>query len=262
MRLVLLQVAGHPGEVLPDRHVEALDLALGDEPRVVLGVVLRRLGGIEAEPPEQVRADEVLVRHAAGLHERVEVRVQVPAPVLQGEDPGEVVHARRQGAHLAHGQVEVPRQRVDGPVHGVAQADDRHADRLVHRPDEHAHRVRVVEQHRVRADVRDVGRDAQRHRDRAQAAQHAAHVDRVVDRVPEAVPGRDVEVELRGPGAADLDRVDDEVGAGERLAPVEAAGDPGGGPSAPAVQAAIRSAVRSRSASMSWRTRSTSRSSG
>ena len=45
----------------------------------------------------------------------------------------------------------------------------------------------------------------------AQAAHHAADVDRVVDRVLEAVAAGDVEVELGRPRAADLDGVDHEV---------------------------------------------------
>src|SRR5262245_8299594 len=43
--LEFVKVSSDPGQVLADRDVEPADLALRDEPRVVLGVMLRRLGG-------------------------------------------------------------------------------------------------------------------------------------------------------------------------------------------------------------------------
>ncbi len=182
-------------------------------------------GRVEAEAREQVRPDQVVVRHPALLDERAEVRVEVPAPVLQAQDPGEVVDAGGQRVHLRDRDPQVPGQAVHGPVHGVAQAGHRRAQRLVHRPHEHPHRVRVVEQERIRACLGHVRRDPQHDRDRPQAAEHAADVDRVVDRVREAVAARDVEVQLGGPRATDLDRVDHEVGAGERLAAIEGPAD-------------------------------------
>ena len=222
---VVVEVVRDPGQVLPDRDVVRLDLALGDEPRVVLRVVLGGFGRVEAEAREQVGPDQVVVRHPARLDERAEVRVEVPAAVLQAQDPGEVVDAGGQRVHLRDRDAQVPGQAVHGPVDGMAQARDRRAQRLVHRPDEHPHRVRVVEQQRPRACLGHVGRDPQHDRDRPQAAENAADVDRVVDRVRETVAARDVEVQLGGPRATDLDRVDDEVGAGERLPAVEGPGD-------------------------------------
>ena len=147
--------------------------------------------------------------------------------VLQAQDPGQVVDAGRQGAHLGGRHAQVPGERVHGPVHRVAEADHGQADGLVHRPDEHPHRVRVVEQRGVGAGLVHVGGDPEHHRDRAQAPEHAADVDGVVDRVPQAVAGGDVEVDLGGPGAADLDRVDHVVGVGQGGQAVELRADRG-----------------------------------
>ena len=59
--------------------------------------------------------------------------------------------------------------------------------------------------------------------DRAQRAEDAADAERVADRLAQAVAGRDLEV-AQGRGVpADLDRVDDVVGAVQRGAAVERA---------------------------------------
>ena len=104
------------------------------------------------------------------------------------------------GVDLVARQAEVVGQAVDRPEDRVAQADDPDRGRLVDGPDEDRHRVRVVEQPGIGADLGHVAGDAEDDRDRPQAAEDAADVDRVVDRVAEAEPAGDVEVDLRSPG--------------------------------------------------------------
>ena len=224
--LVLLEIVGDPVEILADRDMEALDeVALGNEPRVVLGVMLGRFRGIQPEPTEQVRADEVVIRRATRRDERIQGRVEISPSVFDTGDPGEVVHARRLGDHLFGRDIQVAGQPMDGPVHGVAQPDGGQADGLVHGAHQYPHRVGVVQKQGVGANVLHVGDYAEHDGDRPEAPKHAAHVDRVVDRVAQPVLPGHVEVELRRARAAHLDRVDHIVGAPERLAPVEAAGD-------------------------------------
>ncbi len=67
-RVVLVEVVGDSVEVLTDGDMEALHgIALGDEPGVVLGVVLGRLGQVVAQAAEQLGAHQVVVGHTALL---------------------------------------------------------------------------------------------------------------------------------------------------------------------------------------------------
>jgi hypothetical protein len=114
-----------------------------------------------------------------------------------------------------------------GVLHRVAEADGLgQLGCLPHRPRQHRHRVRVIEQVGVGAELEHVPGDRQQHRDRAQAAEHAAHADGVADRLPQPVFLGDLEVPEGGVESAHLDLVDDEVGAVEGSPPVEVRLDP------------------------------------
>ncbi len=135
---------------------------------------------------------------------------------------------------------------------------------LQHRAGVDRHRVGVVEQPRVRAELLHLAAEADHHRDGPQAPEYAADAESVGDGLLEAVLLRHLEV---GDGAglveADLDGVDDVVGALERflavrLSPMIFAG----APSLSATLCARISAVRRRSGSMSIRAISESASSG
>ena len=223
---VLVEVAGHPVEVLADRDVEALDgvaggVLLADEPGVVLAVVLGRLGQVVAEPAEQVRADEVVVGGPAGLDEPAQVRVEIPAAVFEPEQEGVVVDAGRFAVDLVARDAQVAGQRVDRPEDRVAEAHDLDRARLGDRPDDDRQRVRVVEEPGVGAHLGHVAGDAEHDGHGPKAAEHAADADRVGDGVAEPEAGGDLEVDLGRPGAAHLDRVDDEVGTLEGRPPIE-----------------------------------------
>ena len=88
-------------------------------------------------------------------------------------------------------------------------------------PAEHRHRVDVLQQQRVRAQLLHVAADAEQHRDRPQPAHDPADAERVGDRLAQPEPLGDLEVDDgRGPVAADLERRHDVVGPVERGAPV------------------------------------------
>ena len=105
--------------------------------------------------------------------------------------------------------------RVAEPDHAVMGAG------LIERPHEHRHRVGVVEQPGLGADLVDVAGDLEHHRDRPQRAEHPADAERVADRLAQAVTLGDLEVTHGRVVTADLDLVDHEVGALERRAPLE-----------------------------------------
>ena len=87
--------------------------------------------------------------------------------------------------------------------------------------DVHGHRVGVVQQPRVRADLRHVRGDAGEHGEGPQAPEDAADADGVGDGLVQPVAGRDVEVAHGGVVHPHLDHVDDVVGAVERRAAVD-----------------------------------------
>ncbi len=97
---VLLEVVRHAVEVLADRDVEPLDgvavrVALADVPRVVLRVVLGRLGRVRAQAAEQLGADEVVLRRLPRVDEGAQRREEVDAVVLEPEDERVVVEPGR-----------------------------------------------------------------------------------------------------------------------------------------------------------------------
>ena len=88
-------------------------------------------------------------------------------------------------------------------------------------PDVHRHRVGVVEQPGVGALGEHVLRQVVQEAEGPQAAEHAADPERVGDGLAQPEAGRDLEVGQRRRVAADVDRVDDEVGPRHRRRPVE-----------------------------------------
>ena len=102
-----------------------------------------------------------------------------------------------------------------------ADADDLLVRRsLVDGPAERGHRVRVVEQPGVRADLRHVSAQREERRDRAERAEDASEPERVAHGLLHAVARRDVEVELQARVTAHADHADHVVGALERGPPV------------------------------------------
>ena len=133
-----------------------------------------------------------------------------------------MVDARDEVLELRRRQPEIRRQLPRRVLHRVAEPDGADRAGLGDGPAQHRHRVDVVEQQRVRAELLEVAAHVEQHRDRPQAAHDPADADRVTDRLPQAVPLGNLEVDDgRRPVAADLERRDDVVGAVERRAPVE-----------------------------------------
>jgi hypothetical protein len=115
-------------------------------------------------------------------------------------------------------------QELRGVLDRVAQPD--RADPLAGGvPAVDRHRVRVLQEQRVCADLAHVGADLGQRVHRAQTAEDAARPERVADRLIDAVPAGDLDVQRVGVHATHLEAADDDVGAGQRRAAVGGGGD-------------------------------------
>ena len=156
----------------------------------------------------------------------VEERVQVLARAFETQHPGLVVDPGREVGDLAEGHTDQLGQVVNRPVHGMAQADGaQFGCHPVQVQQVHRHRVGVVQQPRVGAEFGDVGGERTQHGEGAQGSEDAADAEGVADGLAQSVAGGDLEVGAGGRRHADLDGVDDEVGAVERRAPLEMCAD-------------------------------------
>ena len=127
-RLPLRDLLLAPAHVLVERNREALDEirppAL-DEPRHVLGEVLRRLGHEVAEVPKELVADAVGLREALLLEHAPERRVQIVAVALQPQVEREVVDAGDDVVDLIGRNPEIAREVARRALHRVAETDAR-----------------------------------------------------------------------------------------------------------------------------------------
>jgi len=111
------------------------------------------------------------------------------------------------------------RQHPRGTLHTVAEADRRDPERG-QVPAVHRHRVRVVDQQRVRTDFKHVARDLGVGGSRAQEAEDAAGSQRVADPLVDPVGARDLHIVPVDVKPANHEG-DDHVGrAGQRFPPI------------------------------------------
>ena len=212
-------------QVLVDLDPVPLDLVVVvQEPRHVLGAVLGGLGREVPEPPEQLDAHPTPETLGVGLDDRAQPRVQVLAGLAVPEhvDEALVVEARGPELDPLQRHPDRPREERVRVADAVADADDVRGGQARTAPDapgHHRHRVRVVEQEAVGAPLDHLVGHLDHDRDRAETPHDAADADRVADRLAQPERLRDVEVGPRRRVPADLDLVDQVVGAVERRRP-------------------------------------------
>ena len=170
------------GDVLADVDPQPVDLVgIVQIPRHVLAAVLAGLGRVVAQPPVHVDPHPP-AQFRIGGDALVQQRVEVLAAALPAQHPRLVVDARRPVGHLVVGHVDQLAQPDHRPVHRVAQPEHLQLRRdAVQVGDVHRHRVGVVEQPRVGADLCHVAGDAGQHRKGPQAAEDSADADGVAD---------------------------------------------------------------------------------
>ena len=169
--------------VLIERDVERLNelrASALDEPRHVLGEVLGRLGAEVAEVPQNLVAHAVPVGDVAL---RPELRIQVPAAVAELEVEGKVVEPRAHVLELVRAHAEIGGEVARRALHRMAEADRANRAAARDRPAEDRHRVHVLQQKGLGAELLHVAAELEQHRDRAQPAHDAADPDRVPDRL-------------------------------------------------------------------------------
>src|SRR5256885_7822797 len=111
-----------PPEVLADGDPEALDrIALADEPRVVLRVVLRGFGWPVAQAMVELGADEVVVGDLARLDRLVDRGVEIAALAGQSGHETEGIYAPPPRLHLPPGHPRLLPPPPDPPVRPQAQ---------------------------------------------------------------------------------------------------------------------------------------------
>ncbi len=159
-----------------------------------------------------------------------QARVEVSPRVGELEEEGDVIDAGHAVADLVGGQVEVVGDLGDGVLHRVAEADlPEPREALGQRPGVDRHRVDVLQERRLAAELGHVLRGGPEMGHGAQGPHDAAHAQRVADGLAPTVRPGDLEVDhRRGPIAAHLDGGDDEIGAGERSPAVGRRLDAGG----------------------------------
>jgi hypothetical protein len=144
----------------------------------------------------------------------------VRQPALELQKERHMVDASGAVADLVAGNIEIMRQLHRRALHGMAQADL--SDGGIsgrYRPGVDRHRVDILQQDRVRADLHHVGADTPQMRRGAQAAHDAADAQRVGDRLAQAVALGQFEIgDGAGLVAADLKGDDDEIRAAQRAA--------------------------------------------
>ncbi len=132
-----------------------------------------------------------------------------------------MVDAGHQVVELRRRDPEHAAELRGGVLNGVAQPDGADRAGFGDGPAQHRHRVDVLEEQGVRAELLHVAADVEQHRDRPQAAHDPADSERVGDRLTDPVALGDDEVDhRRRMQAADLKAGDDVVRAVERDAPV------------------------------------------
>jgi len=157
---------------------------------------------------------------------RFQQRIQVLTLAFPSQHPGLVIDAGRPVVDIVERNVDELAQPDHRPVHRVAETQhlQLRCD-VVQEGDVHGHGVGVVEQPRVRADLRHVRGDAGEHRKGPQPPEDSADADGVADGLVQAVAGRDVEIAHGGVVHPHLDHIDDVVGAVQCTASVEGRDD-------------------------------------
>ena len=140
--------------------------------------------------PSRLYSSTLTCRRSSGvaLDRHVQERVEILAVALEAQDPRLVVDARSQERDVLERHADVLGELARGVLDRVAEADHAPLWRAgVGRPAQHRHRVGVVEQPGVRAELGHVGGDSLHHRDRPQRPEDAADAERVADRLAESV---------------------------------------------------------------------------
>jgi hypothetical protein len=159
-------------------------------------------------------------------HYLAQARVEVIVAALEAKEPCLVIDARDQEVHFVVGHAELARQHAGRVLHAVAEADSRDAE-TIQVPAAHRHRVGVVDQERLGAQLRHVDSQAAIDRRRAKKAEDVARPERVANRLVESIAARNLDIESIGIETANLEGDDNMRCAVQGTAAVGRGLDPG-----------------------------------
>ena len=192
-------------EVVHQRGADLLVAALvgagGERGLAVIAVVAEQVGGGATD-------DVPLGHHLA------QARIEVLGAATEAQHPCLVVDAGADVADLLVRHSERAGQHPGGALHAVAQSDGLQAER-VQVAGGHRHRVRVVDEDRVRAHLEGVGGDRLVRRHRAQEPEDPTGTDGVAHGLVDTVLPRDLHVPSVRLHPTHLEGDDHEVGVGQ-----------------------------------------------
>ena len=141
----------------------------------------RALGHEISEMPHYLGANFLVHVIARFLQVFFQHRIQVPAPVLQFQKPGHVVDAGRQKINLLFGLAGVAGNEIHRSLHAVAEPHKLQTGHPPQSPAAHRHRVGIIEQQRLRAQLAHVVGNLQQRRNVPQSPENAARPQRVAN---------------------------------------------------------------------------------
>ena len=179
------------------------------------------LGHEIAQPLKHLVAHAVAIRHTPLRNHSADQRVEILAVALELEVEGHMVDAGAEVVDRFDRHADIARQLAGGVLHAVAQPDGLDLSGAVDRPAVHRHRVDVLQECHIGAELFHVAAHVQQHRDGAQPTEDPADAQRVGDRLAQAILLGNLKVDhRRGLVAADLDHADRVIGTVERFAAV------------------------------------------
>ena len=187
------------------------------------------LGDKVAETAHQFEANLVCVVYGRLVHSFEETRIEVLAVLLHAQVEGHVVDAGTDESHVVGVFAEVAHQLIECALDAVAKADGGDTAGSGDCLHVHRHGIGVVQKNCARTDFLHVSNQTAQHGEGAQGSEKAAGAGGIGDGKVQTVLAWDFEVDQSGVKSADLNHVDDKVGAAQRFFLVQRSFDRGCG---------------------------------
>ena len=187
------------------------------EPRIILGIVAAGLSDVIAQMPEHFIADLLLVVEFRIFQLFCEFRVQILPVMLQFKIKCLMVDTRTKIVDLVHRRLQPLRQHGDRSLYAVAQARDLDVCFGLHGLAEHRHRIRVIQEDRIRAIFLNIPADIQHQGNIAQRAENTGDAACIADVDIDAELHGDLNIIAPDVDPAVEDRTQNAVRTGKRL---------------------------------------------
>ena len=188
-----------------------------DKIRCVFRRVLGGLRHVVAKAPENLIAHHIRMYIFPCKSAFANLRINVHTVLFQLQKPCLMVDPRDLITQMVcwHSKSAQKIRRTD--LHAVAQADHFNACAFQHRARNDRHRIDVIEQPRIRADLHHIPHDVLHDRNCTQSAENTADPKRIGICLLQPVLCRNLKIRHHTPISADLDRADHKVCTAQRL---------------------------------------------